>query len=100
MLKTTASEGQSLVDVSIQELGTVAGIFDLADASGLAITDVLAPGQVLLVPDSTASQFDIVAYFRKRIQRINTGDTGLAFSHLARHDFDFPDLDNQDFDTY
>jgi hypothetical protein len=99
MLRTTASEGQSLVDVAIQELGTVAGLFDLADAQGLAITDALTPGQVLLVPYSTASQPDTVNYFKKRIQRINTGDTGVGIGQLARHDFDFPDFDNSDFDT-
>lgn len=68
------TEGQSLIDVAIQELGTVAALFDLADAAGLAITDQLTPGQVLAVPASPAAQPSIVAYFSGRAQRINTGE--------------------------
>ncbi len=75
MNNTIISSGQSLVDVAIQELGSVGALFDLADTAGLGITDVLTPGQVLPVPDSAASQADIVAYFAGRRQRINTGDT-------------------------
>ena len=75
MSQTIITAGQSLLDVAVQELGTVAGLFDLADAAGLAITDQLTPGQVLPVPVSATSQADIVGYFAGRRQRINTGDT-------------------------
>ena len=72
---TTITEGQSLVDVAMQELGSVAGLFDLADAAGLAITDVLTPGQVLAVPASAAARPELVSYFAARAYRVNTGDT-------------------------
>ncbi len=76
MIKTTTiTEGQSLLDVALQELGSVAGLFDLADAAGLAITDQLTPGQVLAVPASAAARPELVGYYAGRAYRVNTGDT-------------------------
>ncbi len=74
MSQALITAGQSLVDVAIQELGSVGAAFDLADAAGLAITDVLTPGQVLEVPASALARPELVSYFRNRGQRINTGD--------------------------
>jgi hypothetical protein len=75
---TTITDGQSLLDVSLQELGSLAALFDLADANGLAITDALTPGQLVAVPASTGAQADLAALFRARRQRINTGDVRLV----------------------
>lgn len=98
MSQTIITAGQSLVDVAIQELGSVEALFELADAAGLAITDALAPGALLLVPASPYALPDTAGYFRARAQRINTGDE-VAASPLSLHDFDFPAFDNSDFDT-
>ena len=75
MSQTLITAGQSLLDVAIQELGSVAALFDLADAAGLGITDALTPGQLLAVPTSPAAAPALAAYFAGRAQRINTGDT-------------------------
>ncbi|QKG57013.1 hypothetical protein GKZ68_10465 [Hymenobacter sp. BRD128] len=82
MSQTLVTAGQSLVDVALQELGSVETLFDLADAQGLAITDLLTPGQVLTVPASVASQPGIVTYFSQRTQRINTGDEAVPVPPL------------------
>ena len=74
MSSTIISDGQSLLDVAIQELGSVAAVFDLATTNGLAITDVLIPGQVLVVPVSVAAVPDMANYFASRSQRINTSN--------------------------
>jgi hypothetical protein len=73
MISTTISAGQSLLDVCLQELGTLDALFDLADANGLSITAPLRPGQVLQVPASALSQPQVAAYFSSRQQRINVG---------------------------
>ncbi|MBO2009162.1 LysM peptidoglycan-binding domain-containing protein [Hymenobacter negativus] len=70
---TLITQGQSLVDVAVQELGSVAALFDLADANGLAITDLLTAGQTLTVPAADAADLPTAAYFASRAQRINTG---------------------------
>jgi hypothetical protein len=72
------------MDVAIQELGCVDAVFDLANANGLAITDALAPGQVLVVPASTAARTDIAAYFASRGQRINTANASAADASVQK----------------
>jgi len=68
------SDGQSLLDVCLQELGSIDAAFELADANGIAVTDPLKPGQLLTIPASVAGRPEVVAYFASRGQRINTGN--------------------------
>lgn len=97
MAQTKISEGQNLLDVAIQELGSVAAAFDLADAAGLAITDALTPGQVLTVPTSTAGVPDVVKYLRTRSKRINTGSPIKQAPPIYQFDFDASDFNYPDF---
>ena len=55
MNKVIITEGQSLLDVCLQELGSLDSLLELADYNSLAITDDLEPGQLVLKPDSLAS---------------------------------------------
>lgn len=48
----TVQEGQSLFDIAVQACGAVAAVFAVAALNGLAITDTLAAGQKLVVPES------------------------------------------------
>jgi hypothetical protein len=97
---TTITEGQSLMDVAIQEHGTVETLFDLADANGLAITDALEAGQVMVVPSEGRAVVAIAAYFRSKAIRINTSsDTDLLPPATAQHDWSNPDFDTSDFDA-
>ena len=73
MSQTRISEGQSLVDVAVQALGSVAALFDLADAQGLAITDALTAEQVAAVPASAHAAPELAAFFASRAYRVNTG---------------------------
>jgi hypothetical protein len=94
--QTTISAGQSLVDVAIQEYGSLEALFDLADANDLAITDVLTPGRVLVVPNSAATVPALVDYFRQRGLRVNTG-APVPPLILLRRDFKAKDFLIQDF---
>lgn len=42
---------QSLFDISIEQCGSIDAVFDLAELNGLAITDFIAPGTVLIMPE-------------------------------------------------
>ncbi|AWM31367.1 hypothetical protein [Hymenobacter nivis] len=99
MSKTLITAGQSLLDVAIQELGSVAALFDLADAAGLGITDALTPGQLLAVPTSPAAAPALAAYFADRAQRINTGGPIAPRQPITTHDFDARDFNYPDFDA-
>ena len=75
MTSTTITAGQSLLDVALQEYGSVDALFALADANGLAVTDPLTAGQELvLVPVPVGYYVGLGDYFRRRKQRLNTGD--------------------------
>ena len=94
------TQGQSLADVAIQELGSVAGLFDLADANGLAITDTLTAGQLLTVPASANGRPEVAALFAARGARVNAGaDTIPASRPLPIADLSAADFDSTDFLT-
>lgn len=60
---------QSLLDVCLQHTGSLAGIFELALANGLSVSDDVIAGQTLQVPDTLAVDKDVLAYYRaKNIQ--------------------------------
>ena len=73
-MNSIVSDGQSLLDVCLQELGTIDAAFDLAAANGLTITDELTAGQVLIIPASVLAQPEVAAYFASRRLRINTAN--------------------------
>ncbi|MFD2787934.1 hypothetical protein [Hymenobacter rubripertinctus] len=74
MRSVIITEGQSLLDICIQELGSIEALMELADANGLAITDDLETGEQLQIPDSLLSRPEVAAYFAARRQRINTAN--------------------------
>jgi AAA+ ATPase superfamily predicted ATPase len=59
-------EGQNLFDISIQEYGNVSAVFDIAFANDLNVSDLLLPGQELLVPESKFKDESILSYLKKK----------------------------------
>jgi hypothetical protein len=51
MEKVKTRAGQSLLDIAVQECGSLSGVFGVADANGASLTDDLAPGTQLDVPE-------------------------------------------------
>lgn len=52
----TTYEGQTLLDIVLQELGDADLAFELAEANGLNVSDVLAPGTQLLLPKMATTE--------------------------------------------
>ena len=102
MNKVIVSDGQTLLDIALQELGTVEAAFNLADANGLTITTALAAGQSLTVPVSAAASAELATYYASRGHRVNTG-SGLLDSIITppppagASDFHHPDFHTPDF---
>lgn len=44
--------GQTLLDISIQETGTINNLFDIAVFNNVGITDSLTPGDEIKIPDN------------------------------------------------
>jgi hypothetical protein len=94
------SEGQSLLDVALWLLGGTEGLFALADANGLAITDDLVAGQVLVVPDGFTVSADQVSYYQEKQLVVNTANVVRPVAPVQGELVDFLDNDFTDSDWY
>ena len=57
---------QSLLDFAIQHTGSVANVFLIAQANGLAVSDELVAGSELTIPDTVVLDTDIKNYYTSR----------------------------------
>ena len=62
----TVLHNQSLLDIAIQWTGSVAKVFLIAQANGLAVSDEITPGDELIVPDTVVLDTDIKTYYTSR----------------------------------
>ncbi len=76
---TLISAGQSLLDLALQEGGSLEALFELHDAylaqhpqANFCLTDMPPAGASLTAPDPVNA--DLAAYFAARHYRLNTGD--------------------------
>ena len=64
---------QSILDIAIQHTGSVFNAFKIAVANGLAVSDVLGPGNKLMIPEDVENNGDILNYYTaKKIQPATT----------------------------
>lgn len=57
--------GQSPLDLAIQGTGSIEGVFRLAEAAGISITDELSPGMTIPVPLPLADS-QVAEYYASR----------------------------------
>lgn len=57
---------QSLLDIAIQHTGNVLNAFLIAQANGLAVSDELSTGQILIIPETVQKDTDILNYYTSR----------------------------------
>ncbi len=62
----TVLHNQSLLDIAIQWTGSVANVFLIAQANGLAVSDELVAGSELTIPDTVVLDTDIKTYYTSR----------------------------------
>jgi len=62
-MKIEVKNRQCLVDIALQECGSVEAVFAIAERNGLAITDDLAVGQILTFEPSDIEDKRVVAVF-------------------------------------
>ena len=91
MKKYTIREGQSLLDVALQEFGAINGVFQiLADNSSLELNSQVVAGDSILIDDTKSNDLAVREHFRKLKYRVNTGGSDViatvAKIHDASHD--------------
>lgn len=57
MRQVTVASGQTLADIAVQEYGTVEALPALAKANGLAMSQNIATGRVLDLPDVVLDKY-------------------------------------------
>ena len=92
MKTVTVKSGQSLLDIAIQEKGTLECILELASLNGLSITDDLTAGMELMVPSETYNKL-LETYCKKNDVRPATALTydalramwkgGIGYMHVG-----------------
>lgn len=66
MKRIQTLNGQTLVDIAIQELGDADRVFEIATMNGLSLTDELEPGRVLMVPEPAREMKSTVQIFQDK----------------------------------
>jgi hypothetical protein len=61
MQNITVEDGQSLFDLSVSKAGSIAALFDIAEANGLSPTDALSVGSAIIIPEVIDAE--IVGYY-------------------------------------
>jgi hypothetical protein len=64
--------GQTIMDVALQETGSIDGVLDIMELNGLALDEHFGPGNDVETPEPKAPR--IVEYYRTRGIEIATGD--------------------------
>jgi hypothetical protein len=81
--------GQNIIDVAIQEYGKAEAIFELAQANGLSLSEIMDVGQSLGIDANNIQDLEIVQFFKERnfivvtgneTEATVTGDFGLEFN--------------------
>lgn len=62
MKKVITIQKQNIIDISIQEMGTIEGVFELALTNGVSLTDLLDGGMVLHSLEPI--KIDVTNYFK------------------------------------
>lgn len=65
-MEITVLHNQSLLDVAIQHTGSVENCFAIAAANGLAVSDLLSAGSVLVIPGTLKNDNDILNYYTSK----------------------------------
>ena len=85
------NEGQNLMDVSIQHLGDMTGVFALAKLNNISITDHLTPGTELKLPPIINP--DLVYYLADKNVIPATSDSA-GVSTSTPDGIDFMEIEN------
>ncbi|SNA83445.1 hypothetical protein DK150_550083 [Flavobacterium psychrophilum] len=72
-MKITITKNQSLFDVAIQEFGSALAVVDLAFENNLSVTDLLVPGQKIIITKSDYKDNEVFDYFKNINKKIATG---------------------------
>ncbi|TSE05680.1 hypothetical protein [Aquimarina algiphila] len=75
-METTILERQNVLDITLQEYGSITAVFDFALGNGLGITSEPGIGEDFILPKSEEYDPDILGYYQNYNIKPVTGSTG------------------------
>ncbi|WP_420582094.1 hypothetical protein [Reichenbachiella sp.] len=75
MRSITVNNGQNLLDIALQEYGSIEGIIQLARDNGLRVDDYLETGSTLLIDDTKVVNAKVLKYLADKDTTINSWST-------------------------
>lgn len=84
-------DGQTLVDIAVQELGDASRVMEIAELNEINITDDLEAGQIIQVPVYESSKRSIVNLFR---DFCNRPACGITIQEAKNEGIDFWAIEN------
>ena len=82
MTKVIVADGQTWLDIAMQELGDVERAIELAQLHNRSVTGPLKSGEILTVPDPVASKRSIIQVFRNTANKPASGESSLSIGGL------------------
>ena len=71
--KTTIIDQQNLLDIALQETGSIEGVFELATANDIAVSDEIPAGTELKVPEGNTNP-DVLRQYKANDIKPATGN--------------------------
>ena len=84
-MKTVVQAGQTLLDIAVQEYGTIEAVFMLAKANDMSITDSLQAGQQIEIPEKVYNS-ELADYCRRNSVCPATSETCLLYTSPSPRD--------------
>jgi len=72
MKEVVVARGQTILDICLQEAGSLDAMFALCDLNNIMPDDVLAPGQIIKVPEPSGSGLDVAIQLGMSGKYVNT----------------------------
>lgn len=87
MKKVTAIQKQSIIDISIQETGTIESAFEFALINEISVTDILESGMNLKSLDPI--KMDVTNYFKKADYNIVSSESSQISQYIFSQTLQF-----------
>lgn len=94
MRSIIVEEGQNIIDIAVQELGSADGLKTICDLNDLDYDEDLQPGQILQLPDLDPDN-DIQTYFASEVIKVNSHTIAQDIEVLSTNDDEIL-TDNED----
>ncbi|HUM50493.1 MAG TPA: LysM domain-containing protein [Chitinophagales bacterium] len=78
----TVKDNQSLLDIAIQEYGTVDNMIAISQANDLSVSSQLEPGQELIIPDNVKDE-KTLRYYKENSIIVSTAEIPLEIEEIV-----------------